>query len=412
MKRTLSCFLALALALACVPALSGCGKQDAVTLRVYCEGNLIRQSLMDDFSKETGIVVEYITGNSTPAGRTDTLAGVDEAVDASGEQTGEAARSEDAAEWSATDLYDQLAQRQLDYDAARAAAEDAGGDPDEVVLEDAPYDVVFTSGDTIGRLIEGGLVQKLDSSLIPNAANIDEEYRDCSYDPGAVYSVTTLWQTKGLLWNTRYLDANVTSWSALWDEAYRGRLLMPGSLQDAMAVALISLGYSVNTEDADEISEAWEALSRQAPLVQAYTQAEGFSKMTEGETWLSPAYSGDALTMMSENPDLSFVLPSEGTWRSSYGYCIPEGTAHLEEACAFIDYMCRVDNLAKNAIHCKYSVTSSKALSKMDSSWRNNPLAYPDESLVGETELLSHMSGEIWDAYAAQWEALTGNRNE
>lgn len=411
MKRLRSLLFTLALAGGCAAMLAGCGTQDAVTLRVYCEGDWIRQSLMDDFSKETGILVEYVTGNSTPDDRTDSLSGLEQEASSTSETVSEEslAAAEEAAAWDALSLYDRLEQRLLNYAAALAAAEEAGGDTDAVVLEDAAYDVVLASGDTIGRLIEGGLVQPLDDSLISNAANIDERYRDCAYDPGAVYSVTTLWQIMGLLWNTQYLEDSVTGWDVLWEDAYQGKILMPGSLHDAMAVALISQGSSVNTENADELAAAWERLADQAPLVQAYTQAEAFSKMAEGEAWLSPAYSGDALAMIGENPDLSFVLPSEGTWRISYGYCIPEGSAWPEEASAFIDYMCQVENLAKNAIYCKYSVTSSQALAKMDSSWRNNPLAYPDESLVANTGLLSHMGGAVWDTYITKWKALTAN---
>ncbi|MCD8142370.1 MAG: spermidine/putrescine ABC transporter substrate-binding protein [Clostridiales bacterium] len=413
MKRTLSLLLAAALLLSCVGLLSGCSSQETVTLRVYCEGDLIRSSLMDEFSKETGILVEYTTGNSTlengmnltedeedPAGGASSSGVTPELT----EEELAALEAEEA--WEALSLYDRLQQRYSDYEEALAQAEADGGETESVTLEEPVYDVVFTSGDVIEQLIEAGLVQALDYSQLSNADAINEEYQNCDYDPGGIYSVTTLWQMMGLLWNSDYIDTQVTSWNTLWTEAYAGQILMPSDLRDAMAVALTSLGYSVNTESSEELAAAWDLLGQQSALVQDYTAAEGFSRMTDGTAWLTPAYSGDALNMMSDNTALSFAVPTEGTWRISYGYCVVEGTSYSEEALAFINYMCQEENLAKNAIYCKYSVTSDGALEKMDSSWRNNPLAYPDESVIAGTELLSFNGSDTWTDYVAQWAEL------
>lgn len=413
MKRTLSLLLAVALLLSCAGLLSGCSSQETVTLRVYCEGDLIRSSLMDEFSKETGILVEYTTGNSTlengmnlPEDEEDS-SGSASSSGVTPELTEEELAALEAEEaWEALDLYDRLQQRYSDYEEALAQAEADGVETESVTMEEPVYDVVFTSGDVIKQLIEADLVQALDYSKLSNADAINEEYQNCDYDPGGVYSVTTLWQMMGLLWNSDYIDTQVTSWNTLWVEEYAGQILMPSDLRDAIAVALTSLGYSVNTESSEELAAAWDLLGQQSALVQDYTAAEGFSRMTEGTAWLTPAYSGDALNMMSDNTALSFAVPTEGTWRISYGYCVVEGTSHSEEALAFINYMCQEENLAKNAIYCKYSVTSDGALEKMDSSWRNNPLAYPDESVIAGTELLSFNGSDTWTDYAAQWAEL------
>lgn len=421
MKRTLSLLLAAAFLPLCCGLLSGCGGGDTVTLRVYCEGDLIRSSLMDEFSRETGILVEYVTGNSTQENRMNLTDS--DAADASSNGSAssgaapelteeEQAALEEALAWEELSLYDRLQQRFLDYETALNQAEANGEDADSVTLEEPVYDIVFASGDVIERLIEGGLVEALDYSQLPNASAINEEYQNCGYDPGGVYSVTTLWQMMGLLWNTAYIDTQITSWDTLWNEAYAGQILMPADLRDAMAVALTSLGCSVNAADSEAWSEGWALLEEQSSLVQGYTAAEGFSKMIDGDAWLTPAYSGDALNMMSENSSLSFAVPIEGTWRISYGYCIVAGTSYSDAALEFINYMCQEENLARNAIYCKYSVTSDSALEKMDSSWRNNPLAYPDESVVEGTELLTAASSTLWQEYTDRWAELTASAGE
>ena len=97
---------------------------------------------------------------------------------------------------------------------------------------------------------------------------------------------------------------------------------------------------------------------------------------------------------MSGNPNLAFVLPDEGSWRICYSYCISAGSEWTEEAEKFVNYMCSASNLAKNAVYCKYSTTSDQALEKMDKAWHNNPLAYPDKSILKKASLLTQLDGE------------------
>ena len=112
------------------------------------------------------------------------------------------------------------------------------------------YDVIIPSDYMVGRLIAEDMLEPLDFDNIPNYQYIDESFKNTAYDPDNRYSVPYTWGAVGIIYNTKYVE-EVTSWSALWDERYAGKILMFDNPRDAFAIAQFRLGFSVNDEDDD-----------------------------------------------------------------------------------------------------------------------------------------------------------------
>lgn len=125
------------------------------------------------------------------------------------------------------------------------------------------YDVLIPSDYMIEKLIQEDRLAELDLSQIPNYANIDDSFKNLAYDPDNKYSVPYTWGTLGIMYNTTMVDETVDSWNILWDEKYKGNIIMYDSSRDSMAVALRKLGYSVNTKNDAEIEAAAQALTSQ-----------------------------------------------------------------------------------------------------------------------------------------------------
>ena len=132
------------------------------------------------------------------------------------------------------------------------------------------YDVVVPSDYMLSRLIEEGMLEKLDFSNIPNFKLIGDDYKNLPYDPENLYSVPYTWGTTGIIYNTKMVTEPVDSWSILFDEKYKGEILMIDNPRDAFAVALSYLGYSINTTDKKELMEAYDLLVKQKDILQAY----------------------------------------------------------------------------------------------------------------------------------------------
>ena len=133
------------------------------------------------------------------------------------------------------------------------------------------YDVSFPASTDIPALLEQGLVQALDLSLIPNVANLGAEWADPAYDPGNKHSVPYMWWTTGVAYDTEQISDELTSWSALWDERWAGHISMLDDMREVFASALLQQGKDINTTDEGELDAALTLLKKQKPIVRTYT---------------------------------------------------------------------------------------------------------------------------------------------
>ena len=269
----------------------------------------------------------------------------------------------------------------------------------------ASYDVIIPSDYMVSRLKEEGMLQKLDYSNIPNFEKyVDAEFKNPGYDPTNEYSVPYMWGTVGIIYNTKYVDeADVTGWELLWNEKYAGKILMFDNSRDAFAIALKKLGYSMNTDNTDEIREAAEELSLQAPVIQAYVMDQIFDKMVEENAYIAPYYAGDFLTMSEDNEDLAFFIPPEGTNLFTDAMCVPATSKNREAAEMFINFMCEPVISAANSDMIWYSTPISAAKPLMDEELAESDIAFPDSSVLENTEIYINLSNEAKQLMDELW---------
>ncbi len=266
------------------------------------------------------------------------------------------------------------------------------------------YDVIIPSDYMISKLIEENMLEPLNFDNIPNYQYIDESFRNQSYDPANAYSVPYTWGTVGLIYNSQHVSAvDAASWNCLWNEKYSGKILMFDNPRDAFAIAESILGYSLNTENEDELRAAAELLTEQKSLVQSYVMDQIFDKMQRGEAWAAPYYAGDFLTMVEENPDLAFSFPEEGFNIFIDAMCIPKGCQNKEGAEAFINFLCRPDICAANLDYLGYSAPESAAKELMDPEVTSSPVAYPDDETLARTESFGALSTQATQLMNDLW---------
>lgn len=268
----------------------------------------------------------------------------------------------------------------------------------------ASYDVIIPSDYMIAKLIEEDMLEPLDFSNIPNYAYIDEAFRNQAYDPENTYSVPYTWGTVGLIYNTQYVsDEDAESWSCLWNSKYAGKLLMFDNPRDAFAIAQSMLGYSLNTEDFNELKNCADLLAQQKPVLQAYVMDQIFDKMQRGEAWAAPYYAGDYLTMVEENPDLAFSHPKEGYNIFIDAMCIPKGCKNKAGAEAFINFLCDPEISAANLDYIGYSTPETAAKEYLDEEVTTSPVAYPDDETLARSESFAALSVEATQSMNDLW---------
>ena len=268
------------------------------------------------------------------------------------------------------------------------------------------YDVICPSDYMIQRMIENDLLSEINFDNIPNLKNIGKQYLEQSrqFDPENKYSVPYCWGTVGILYNKMMVDEPVDSWSILWDPKYKDNILMQDSVRDAFGVTLKYLGYSLNSTDLDELTEAKNLLIEQKPLVQAYVIDQVRDKMIGNEAALGVIYSGEAIYTQKENPNLEYVIPKKGSniWIDSW--VIPKNAEHKENAEKFINFLCRPDIALMNFEYITYSTPNEAARELIeDESIRNSEIAFPDLSKYDNLETFQYLGTEADQVYGDLW---------
>ncbi|MCC8169584.1 MAG: spermidine/putrescine ABC transporter substrate-binding protein [Oscillospiraceae bacterium] len=259
----------------------------------------------------------------------------------------------------------------------------------------ASYDIIIPSDYMISRMIKEDMLEPLNMDNIPNFKYIMDKFQNPEYDEGSRYSVPYTWGTVGIIYDSTLVEEENIDWDILWNEDYADRILMFDNPRDAFAIAEIMLGYSLNTEDSEELEKAAEKLKEQKKVVQAYVMDEIFDKMGAGEALIAPYYAGDAVTLMDEYEDLAFVIPESGTNLFIDALCIPKGSAHKEAAEMYINFMCEPDIAYATTDYIGYSTPNSAAYEMLDDEIKNDGISYlDDEYLETKTTTFKNLSDE------------------
>lgn len=322
---------------------AGCGsKKDTKVLNVYNWGDYIDESVIKDFEKEYGIKVNYETYDTNES------------------------------------MYTKIK---------------SGG---------SNYDVCIPSDYMIQKMINEDMLEKIDFNNVTEYKNIDDKFKNLAFDSKDEYSVPYMWGTFGIVYNSTTVKETVDSWDILWNEKYKGEIVMFNSLRDTIAISLKRLGYSINSVNTKEIEEAKKELVAQKPLVRAYVVDEVKDIMRQGEAAMAVVWSGDAVTLLNENPDLKYAIPKEGSNKWFDSMVIPKGAKNKKEAELFINYMTRPDVAKKNVEYIGYSTPNKEAYKLLDEETRNNKAAYPDKESLKNSEVFTDL-GENIRYYDKAW---------
>ena len=263
------------------------------------------------------------------------------------------------------------------------------------------YDLVIPSDYMIEKMIKEDMVEKLDFNNIPNYEYIDDRYKNLSYDPNNEYSVPYMWGTIGIIYDPQVVTEPVTSWDILWNTKYSGKqVIMFDSMRDTIAIGLDKLGYSINSTNPDEIAAATNELVQQKQTMDPlYYVDEVKDKMINGEAALATVWSGDAAYIMSENPDLKYVIPEEGSNKWFDAMVIPKGSKNKENAEKLINFLTDPENSKQNVDYIGYSTPNKATYEMLDDEVKKS---YPSQDVLDKCEIFVDL-GDNLKLYDDAW---------
>lgn len=348
MKKLLSIALSLCLALSLAFGLTACGGTNggsAGSLNLYTWEGMFPQEVLDAFTEETGITVNYSSFDT------------DETM---------LARLETA----------------------------QGGD----------YDLIIADDYIIETAIAEGLVQELDKSKITNIGNVNPIYQGQFFDPEDAYTVPYGAGVQTIVYNPDVVDIEINGYADLWDASLQDSLAVIGNYRVINGMALKVLGESYNTTDTAVIEQAGEKLLELAPNIRLIKDDNVQDDLLSGEVSAAVMYTSQVTQACLANDALRVVYPSEGVGFGVMAQFIPSKAPNADAAYAFIDYVLRPEVSKLCFEWLGYYCTNSAADSLIDPAYQSFLTLPADFS--GNTEMIENVTAEADEAHVKAWTAF------
>lgn len=270
------------------------------------------------------------------------------------------------------------------------------------------YDVIIPSDYMIERLMNEDFLQPLDKSMIPNMENMSDAVLGMSYDPDNTYSIPYFWGSVGLVYNHENVDPAVIEsegWEVLRNTDYAGHIYIYDSERDSFMMAFKALGYSMNTEDPNEINDAYEwLLQMNNTMSPVYVTDEVIDGMMNGYKDIAVVYSGDAAVVLDENEDMSIYMPSQGTNIWCDAMVIPQNAENPKLAHEFINYMLTYEAAFDNTETVGYTSPNAEVFEEMTSSedlYADNAAylprsGYDKDEMFHDNQVLMRELSKLW----------------
>lgn len=270
------------------------------------------------------------------------------------------------------------------------------------------YDVVAPTGYMVQIMAAEGLLFELDHSKIPNLSNVESRFLDLPFDPGNKFSVPKDYGTTGFGYRSDLVKEEMKSWEDFYRLApkYSGRYTVLDSPPEVVGSALKMLGYSYNSLDPKEISEATDELLKLKPHVRQITSSMR-EIMISGEAYISLTWNGEIGYVALDAPDARYVVPSEGTevWLDCWS--IVAGAPHPAAAHAYLNWHLQPEIQARDTEYHYYGAVVEGEEEFLDPAIANDPSVYPPEDVVAKLEVYEadaegqRLRNEAWTKFKA-----------
>jgi spermidine/putrescine transport system substrate-binding protein len=234
------------------------------------------------------------------------------------------------------------------------------------------YDLVHPSDYMVEVFIRTGILQKLDQTKLPNLKNLDQSLLT-TYGDSTDYIVPYQLGTDAIVYNSDTVETPPVSWADLWNPEYKNRIVAVDDPRMMIGVALLVLGYDINSTSEKELDEAKEKLLELKPNIRIYDSDSPKTPLLAGDVDLGVVWNGEAFLAYRENPAMTYVFPTEGTINFYDGLGLPKDAPHPDLAYAWLNYMLQGDVFWLTLQDYPYTVPNKAAL---DFAKENHPEIY------------------------------------
>lgn len=287
------------------------------------------------------------------------------------------------------------------------------------------YDVVVPTGSFLARQIQAGVYQRLDKSKLPNIANMWDvvAQRTAIFDPGNEYSINYMWGTVGIGYNVKKVKEalgvdKLDSWQAIFDPEQSAKLKDCGihlldSPTDMIPVTLAYLGLNPDSHAAEDIAKAEEALLKIRGSVRKFHSSEYINALANGDICVAVGWSGDIFQARDraaeadQGVEIGYAIPKEGTQMWFDQMAIPADAPHQAEAHEFLNFIMKPEVIAKASNYVIYANGNKASQEFLDPEVRDDPAVYPSEDVLAKLFVNTPLDPKTQRLFTRTWTKVT-----
>lgn len=270
------------------------------------------------------------------------------------------------------------------------------------------YSIIYPSDYMVQKMVEKNLLVEINRDRLIGLGNLFPRFQNPSYDDNNRYSIPFSWGTTGLIYNSEILPNPPEDWEYLWQnqaQLYK-RMTLLNDVREVMGAALRMLGYSYNSQDENQIKQAYEKLQTLKPAIAAFDTDAWQNQILAGDLVLAMCYSADAIRVSQENPKLKYVIPRSGSSLWTDTLVIPKTAPNPDGAYAWINFILQPEVAAKMSQRLSIATPNSSGFELLPQQLQSNTSLFPPEAILAKCERITPLAAYD-DIYERYWTTLT-----
>jgi len=272
------------------------------------------------------------------------------------------------------------------------------------------YSIIYPSDYMVTQMRDRKLLTPLNKKLLPNLNNIANSYLDLPHDRGAVFSIPISLGTTGIAYNVKAVNSIIgeepTDWNYLWEHKSKLRITLVNDPREVMGMALHTLGNSYNTKEPLKIEQAFQKLRELMPAIANFTTDAWRDPLASGDLMMCMAFSGDAISLARQDPNIKYILPNSGTSIWTDTIAIPRGSSNIEGAHAWINYVMKPEVAAKISDANSFATTNRLAKSIIPEDLKAIKALEPTEAMISKSDRITKLDDKVSEIYNGFWTRL------